>query len=730
MMEMAELKAVREKRRLYWAGLSEQIGEEWDNPTSYNRQRWKTEEGLADKKFRELAGQIALAERGIVEPDRPPDRENSQATHSSGAHVQDSSIPRVSNRFGRRAGRITKSRPLGMQTEFNSISDSTSSRQESNRYGPPQGAVRYADKRQTDAVSKWMDNIGMGFDPAEPKPPPSPIYVGSSDDSIHVDSDNEMCFGDVEALALSEDRFDSSHGRGESGCKEKGVCDDMCRGDQSLWSVDDEAIFEEAEAQREAQRMEMARISTLENDKPTELELPVSRDPRLFRTQRTVNTQILEAVNDNKTSMEDTSAKDPRIISGNSFKQTKQNLVPEVDADKSKWTEADRNPGGCSSIKSRPMNKDNLPQPNAVVNNSKEAEAPAPARDIFDAILENLDKSSPSRSTSPAKPATNTTHVAGFTPASTILPSKSELTSRFFDKKTNFAQALAAAALRGLQARRKQNATKIENVKPTTPVPASEPGESMDAVMKSSDGVQDQIPGLESSKVAIEDEREILGLSARDRTTTPAATQEVSKVLGVNEEILGVQSSDNVQGPTTVQEPLKEIELEEEILDFPSKNEKIISKPRPKAVDWMDIDHSSSIEILDLQDAPDASSEVKTEAETEGSGSDVAEFSSPRSLPDAIEEEEEGGEEEDDLEETSSEASSDITTTPYLPRRLPSPPRRVQLSRRWPKDIWISTGERIPFPPPPVHNRVLHIGNLAFSTTFRDLERFMRSWQV
>ncbi len=65
MEEMAELKATRKKKQLYWAGLIPHLGEEWENPASVDRQQWELEESLADDKFAELAGQIKMAELGM-----------------------------------------------------------------------------------------------------------------------------------------------------------------------------------------------------------------------------------------------------------------------------------------------------------------------------------------------------------------------------------------------------------------------------------------------------------------------------------------------------------------------------------------------------------------------------------------------------------------------------------------------------------------------------------------
>ena len=82
MLEMEEVKKVRREREYYWAGLIDVIGDEWQNPANYDRQMWESEIVLADKKFEELAGQIKLAEMGIVLPDEPAGQSANQPPRS------------------------------------------------------------------------------------------------------------------------------------------------------------------------------------------------------------------------------------------------------------------------------------------------------------------------------------------------------------------------------------------------------------------------------------------------------------------------------------------------------------------------------------------------------------------------------------------------------------------------------------------------------------------------
>ncbi|MCJ1378208.1 hypothetical protein MMC17_001304 [Xylographa soralifera] len=64
--ELAEVKRVRESRRSYWLQIAEELPDDMNNPGSYDHQMWKNEESLAEAKIEELAGLIALAERGIT----------------------------------------------------------------------------------------------------------------------------------------------------------------------------------------------------------------------------------------------------------------------------------------------------------------------------------------------------------------------------------------------------------------------------------------------------------------------------------------------------------------------------------------------------------------------------------------------------------------------------------------------------------------------------------------
>lgn len=73
-VEMAQLKAERERKRLVWAEFAENFPEDWRKPESPDRQRWNEEWKLADEKLEEVAGLIALAKSGNLPADEASGR--------------------------------------------------------------------------------------------------------------------------------------------------------------------------------------------------------------------------------------------------------------------------------------------------------------------------------------------------------------------------------------------------------------------------------------------------------------------------------------------------------------------------------------------------------------------------------------------------------------------------------------------------------------------------------
>ena len=150
-LEMMELKHTREQRRMYWAGLANDIGEEWENAASYDRQRWEMEERLADQKFQELSGQVALAERGLSLDGVAIPRATRQYTGTQQYQRSEALISRQRQNRGRtgywgRGNHQRQSRKMKIWTE----------------------------SKHTQEVERWVKDVGMNETP-RPEPPESMI---------------------------------------------------------------------------------------------------------------------------------------------------------------------------------------------------------------------------------------------------------------------------------------------------------------------------------------------------------------------------------------------------------------------------------------------------------------------------------------------------------------------------------------------------------------------------
>ena len=197
MVEMAQLKIVREKRRLFWSGVQDAIGEEWDNPAAYDRQTWEKEESLADKKFAELAGKIALAERGIFVD----------------GYTQASDIAGLAARHKKESSQAGKGHP---------------------RKEKP--IVTWLEREKSDAVNQWMEDMGMSK-MTESKG--ESLFLTDSEDSNSV-RDTINTERHVSTARAVKGRCDTTKG--------------LLEHSDVAWTVEDEAAFEEAEAEREEQR--------------------------------------------------------------------------------------------------------------------------------------------------------------------------------------------------------------------------------------------------------------------------------------------------------------------------------------------------------------------------------------------------------------------------------------------------------------------------------------------
>ena len=714
MVEMAELKAVREKRRMYWAGLSEQIGEEWDNPMSYDRQRWKTEEALADKKFQELSGQIALAERGILVTDVPTNMEPKQAAQGYFVSPAVPSGPRGWNaRRGRAIRRPTwklEARPVEIQTELksSSISNLVRSCQEVDRPRPASRRRDYKDDKQAEVVSKWMDDVGLHFDPHNPAPPP--IAIGTSDDSIHIESE-EMYSVDQEALFMSDDQNNTPYGPRKRFRDAEYSSSPIELGRQSRKTTEDEIVLEVAESRREAQRSRMALATVTERRDIMTGGRLVLKNPRLATSSSNVNTlvintQVVKRMNETEDAMEDIRRASVDINTSNSPNHKKQQSISEFKYSTERHQELPHT-DACDQEKDTSNISNEIMTQISQVDNAKQPEISNQPKDIFDAVLESLEKPSVPGVSVSEQLVSSTNQPILVTSASPTPTKRSEFMSRFFNKKSNLPQALAAAALRNLQAKSQESSARMESVKTKTPNLQPQLGKSTSSQMLNMDGAQDmmveEVPAIKK-----ESELDVVDLLRADSLLTAATERKPSKPTKHKEDITALPRGD----------------------DEPNSNR------HSKAADWMDIDHPSSIEVVDLQDAPNSESEHDIHA-----SSTTATSSSPqlpryirrvatRRVVEEAREMDDGDDLEDSEYETSSEASSDLSTLESSsPRRLPLDTRDLPLRQRA-SEVWISPSQVYPFPPQPVRKRVMYIGNLAFSTTFEDLHCLLKRWHV
>ncbi len=258
--EMDELKATRKKRQFYWAGLIEDLGDdEWGNPANYDRQRWDNEERLADAKFEELAGQIKLVEMGfplLAGEVQGRSRSSSAAWGSDQGNTAD-----YNGRPFSRGGRATTSTQQRAREDSNSVRHRTRGRRldsnfrGSNPNAPPRKEIHWTQQKRASAVDSWMDQMGMNTSEKS--------YSKDQDDEVHgvmflgdhVATNNHNSHQDSDANDLQTiETSDEDH---EVGRHHENTT-------QLHWAILDELAFEEAEREREEERLLLAR--SLEED--------------------------------------------------------------------------------------------------------------------------------------------------------------------------------------------------------------------------------------------------------------------------------------------------------------------------------------------------------------------------------------------------------------------------------------------------------------------------------
>ena len=280
-VEMEELKQTRKSRQYYWAGLIEDLGEEeWENLANYDRQRWEEENTLADQKFEDLAGQIKLAEMGIIDASTQP-----EASLSLSA-TQGSKLETSKERT--RTRRARRKRPLERGRRHDTKPQAPSSRRP-NRQNPkiskvsnvrptpkyPRGSVIWTEDGKIEAVQKWMDEMGMNRTSIRDENGESLVADGSmrSDEMMSNGGYSRSNDPDHEAMSDSPLRFPEQDDLAADNVGNGAVRNSEPTlkaaelSAEPLWTAQEDAIFEEAEATREAHRMQLAQLMTIENER-------------------------------------------------------------------------------------------------------------------------------------------------------------------------------------------------------------------------------------------------------------------------------------------------------------------------------------------------------------------------------------------------------------------------------------------------------------------------------
>ena len=290
--ELAEVKRVRESRRVYWLQVAEALPDDMNNPGSYDHQRWKNEEASAEAKIEELAGLIALAERGITvervgsPPVVVPVRDSAPRGIDEGAfhtrrNERASSPPplrsaRESNPRGRHTYTVStreKERALPQRaapgprnnwprepiTQWKELRKGETGVQRKARrirskarlekpQPPPAGPVIWTDNAKSNAVTKWMSAMGAAIG-TDRTVRDIPLYIGGTGSG---------------ARSLGDDEINRSEGDVANYSQMNGRLSPIRCAIQGVWSPEDELHFEEAEAEREAERMKLARVLNAE----------------------------------------------------------------------------------------------------------------------------------------------------------------------------------------------------------------------------------------------------------------------------------------------------------------------------------------------------------------------------------------------------------------------------------------------------------------------------------
>ena len=269
---MDELKATRKRRQFYWAGLIEDLDDDaWGNPANYDHQRWEDEERLADKKFEDLAGQIKLAEMGypFMAEEGPGQSSSTSAAwgsdqgHTADAHHDIHTSDKQSS-IRMQHPRPHRTSPLhhpggGGRLKYNG--------RDSNPNAPPRKELFWTQQKRVSAVNVWMDQMGMKTSRQTSSMDQVDIAGGPFSLGEHVATNNQNIQQDDDLYDLPV--FDNSD-------EHHAVTEHRGNMAQPHWTALDEMAFEEAEREREEERLLLSQYSE-EDQKPRDT---VVRNPR------------------------------------------------------------------------------------------------------------------------------------------------------------------------------------------------------------------------------------------------------------------------------------------------------------------------------------------------------------------------------------------------------------------------------------------------------------------
>ena len=682
--ELAEVKRERELRKLYWAGLAQRIPEEMESAGSYDYQRWKEEEKLADAKIEELAGLIALAKRGI-----PVLREDPEPKVQVLRPTQSQPVSQGLQRPGMKRKKVRRRRGNGRRCYSDDDRDQNETGERGNRVGSKnryRGArapetVVWTDKAKSEAVAKWMRDMGAKFDEEE-ECPQAPFFISSDGKSISSFSDDNMD-SDKSAYLQQNGDGDTIHGGNFSHQiipKQPPWVDTHS---QAAWTWEEEADFEEAETLREAERLELAmRMNTMINE-PSSLnhvapipDMVMTTDPRLYCDEKTVHLTAPPKISQTALAINTTRQPTPRRTSGGLVEHT---------------TASNTQPLGPSSSALHYVSyaKDHAAEERTSVIDEEEARK---SSELLASLLEELNRSS--ESPEPEPESKKASALAPSYPASTAAPQSLPTLSRkqgidknlnkyFQEKRTESHETLPVSKVPVKTVNPiLSNASTVSSVKspnfhPESSTPPARTNVVREkqramaaAVLKRVQARKLELGISQQGNMAIE--QQMTGPArSPSRKFTVLPSSDVSKPLETSEDSKGVKE----KGTQHMQ----------------------------KTSDYMDIDEVDVVDVIDMQDAPESESE---------DGEAVTSIMNPMEI-DSLSCSGEDKEDSDSEEDGGIRVGDNVVQHGMI------------------CGTHIERAELVgPGAPLPLAGRVLYIGNLSFEATEEDLREVLDDYRM